>query len=238
MEAQLKNCNCNTHVGANPISVELFGRNKNFSDGLQPVCKSCRSAANKKSFEKNPDKKKEYYLQNKQRINIANNKRYQETKDYRKILYHENKDKYLAAQARSRKNRKENGRANEAEKNRKATDVNYRLSQAGRDRRRHALKAQSANSAIRFIESLGCSISEYKKYLESKFQTGMTWANYGFGNGRWQIDEIRPCASFDLTDPEQYKQCFHYTNTQPLWACDNLKKGSLYNGVRYIKRAA
>lgn len=71
-------------------------------------------------------------------------------------------------------------------------------------------------------DNLGCSISYYKTYLESKFQEGMTWENYGVCG--WHIDHIIPCTAFDLTDPEQIKKCFHYTNTQPLWAKDNAKK--------------
>ncbi len=71
----------------------------------------------------------------------------------------------------------------------------------------------------------GCSIEALKKYLESKFLPGMTWEN----RGEWHIDHIRPCASFDLRDPEQQRQCFHYTNLQPLWAVDNMKKGAKWN---------
>jgi HNH endonuclease. len=52
----------------------------------------------------------------------------------------------------------------------------------------------------------------------------MSWDNYG--RDGWHIDHIRPCASFDLTDPEQQRQCFHYTNLQPLWAADNIRKGA------------
>jgi len=53
----------------------------------------------------------------------------------------------------------------------------------------------------------------------------MTWSNYGKG---WHIDHIKPCASFDLSNPEQQKICFHYTNLQPLWAIDNIKKGAKF----------
>jgi hypothetical protein len=53
----------------------------------------------------------------------------------------------------------------------------------------------------------------------------MTRENHGL----WHVDHIRPCASFDLTDPEQQAICFHYTNLQPLWAIDNIKKGARYD---------
>lgn len=74
---------------------------------------------------------------------------------------------------------------------------------------------------------IGCSAIKLKDYLESLFTDGMNWENYGHRG--WHIDHIRPCASFDLSDPEQQKECFHYTNLQPLWAKDNYAKGSHYN---------
>lgn len=77
-------------------------------------------------------------------------------------------------------------------------------------------------------ELLGCSFEQLAKHLESLWQPGMSWENYGAyrigGSMTWHIDHIRPLASFDLTDPEQQKQCFHYTNLQPLWADENIAK--------------
>ena len=71
-------------------------------------------------------------------------------------------------------------------------------------------------------ELIGCSLEELKIHLENQFTKGMNWKNYG-RNG-WHIDHILPCASFDLTDLEQRKKCFHYTNLQPLWEIDNIRK--------------
>jgi hypothetical protein len=74
------------------------------------------------------------------------------------------------------------------------------------------------------VKDLGCSISDLISYLESKFQPGMSWGNRGTRG--WHVDHIRPLASFDLSDRAQFLQAFHYTNLQPLWAADNLRKGS------------
>lgn len=73
-----------------------------------------------------------------------------------------------------------------------------------------------------FISLLGCSIPELRLHLETKFKPGMTWKNYGFRG--WHIDHKFPCSKFDLTDPEQQKQCFHFSNLQPLWAAENMQK--------------
>lgn len=69
---------------------------------------------------------------------------------------------------------------------------------------------------------LGCSYEKFKTHLESQFTPGMTWDNYG----DWHIDHRRPCASFDLSQESQQLECFNYQNLQPLWAKDNLSKGS------------
>ena len=100
-----------------------------------------------------------------------------------------------------------------------STKTNYHVSQRLRTRVYQALKEQCKIG--RFSELLGCSIPELRLHLESQFKSGMSWDNYG----TWHIDHIRPCASFDLLKPEEQRSCFHFTNLQPLWARDNLKKG-------------
>ena len=76
------------------------------------------------------------------------------------------------------------------------------------------------------LELLGCSIEYFLFYIEKQFKPGMTWANYArFG---WNLDHIQPVRSFDLSDPEQQKACFHYTNFQPLWWRENLTKRAKY----------
>lgn len=71
-------------------------------------------------------------------------------------------------------------------------------------------------------ELLGITVKELKLYLEKKFVPGMTWKNYGFYG--WHADHIIPLSKFDLTKLEEQKKAFHYTNLQPLWAGENLRK--------------
>ncbi len=70
---------------------------------------------------------------------------------------------------------------------------------------------------------LGCSIEFLRHHLEKQFMAGMDWENYG---ARWHIDHILPCASFDLTNEDHRRKCFHYTNLQPLWAEHNFSKNA------------
>jgi hypothetical protein len=87
-----------------------------------------------------------------------------------------------------------------------------------------ALARANASKAGRTFELIDCTPQFLKEHLESKFKQGMSWANRRL----WHIDHIIPCAAFDLTDPQQQKACFNYKNLQPLWATENLKKGSRY----------
>lgn len=75
------------------------------------------------------------------------------------------------------------------------------------------------------ISLIGCSVNEFKAHLESRFKPGMTWENYG---PVWHVDHIKPCAKFDLKDLEQQRLCFHWSNQQPLFAVENIKKGDKY----------
>ena len=72
---------------------------------------------------------------------------------------------------------------------------------------------------------VGCSFEDLKAHLESQFKDGMNWENYG----QWHVDHIRPCVSFDLAKKSEQLECFHYTNLQPLWAEENIKKSDKYS---------
>lgn len=101
------------------------------------------------------------------------------------------------------------------------TDIEYRLRQNVRSRIKDVIVKNKSTPKY-----LGCSISELKAHLESKFQPGMTWDNYGkYG---WHIDHVRPLVSFNLSNQEEQNKACHYSNLQPLWAKDNLRKGSKY----------
>ncbi len=101
-------------------------------------------------------------------------------------------------------------------------NINYKLGTLLRTRIWSSLKKQGLKKKDSTMFLVGCSKEELIKHLESQFKDGMSWENWSL-NG-WHIDHIRPCSSFDLSDPAQVKECFHYSNLQPLWAIENLKK--------------
>ena len=109
---------------------------------------------------------------------------------------------------------------------RRKNDPNYHIADTLRCRVRQALFRAGAQKSDVTVELIGCTFEFLRSYLEAKFQPGMNWENYGYGNDKWHIDHIRPVSSFSLVDPEQQRACFHYSNLQPLWQLDNFRKGA------------
>ncbi len=96
----------------------------------------------------------------------------------------------------------------------------YRITNAMRARIWSAIKGKSNGLTSR----LGYSQEGLMAHLESHFQEGMKWSNYG----KWHVDHKKPCALYDLTDKTQFDECWSLNNLQPLWAADNIKKGAKY----------
>ena len=102
-------------------------------------------------------------------------------------------------------------------------DAQYRLACILRARLGGAIKnTQKAGSAVK---DLGCSISELITHIESKFTNGMSWDNYG----EWEIDHIKPLSKFDLTSTIEFAEACHYSNLQPLWEKENIRKSDGQN---------
>ena len=117
------------------------------------------------------------------------------------------------------------------------TDPTYRLLKNLRSRVRSALNGNRKSAATQAL--LGIRVDECRKYIEAMFTEGMSW------DSNIHIDHIVPCASFDMSDPEQQRKCFHYTNLQPLWGPENLKKSDRitpqaerreWNGTRWVDK--
>jgi len=132
-------------------------------------------------------------------------------------------DKAYRSDEKNKKRRVKN------ESDRRINDINYKLYRITQTRFHTALRKSKIMKSIRTLDIIGCSMDELKIHLESQFKKGMTWDNYGLKG--WHIDHIRPCSSFDFTKEEEIRQCWHYTNLQPLWWWENLEKGGKWENT-------
>ena len=142
-------------------------------------------------------RKREYYQDNKQVL-----------KEKRKHYYRNNKAKVRKCESRYRKKRLKH-------------DVKFKMIMRIRNHLNQYLQDGKRFSSMKY---LGCTLDELKTHLESKFQDGMSWDNYG--RDGWHIDHIYPLSKADLTSEDECFRVFHYTNLQPLWAIDNIKKSN------------
>ncbi len=178
------------------------------------------------------DAKRQWKIRNRDKFNMLEStrrrKRYQSDADYRNKCIERRAARYNAMTPEERRAVPRSKMGAEYHRNymaeRAGVDMDFRLRGSLRARVRSAIHADCGRKAAKTMELVGCSIKHLRAHLEQQFTADMSWDNYG----DWHIDHIRPCASFDLTDPEQQRQCFHYTNLQPLWARDNMIKGASY----------
>ncbi len=105
---------------------------------------------------------------------------------------------------------------------RRKSDPIHRLKHLMNSRLRIFLKSRNLSKKNKTFVIVGCTPNQLKEHLQNKFVTGMSWDNFG----KWQIDHIIPLSSAK-SEKEIYTLC-HYTNLQPLWAEDNLKKGNKF----------
>jgi hypothetical protein len=163
----------------------------------------------------NKEKTKLYYQNNKEELN-------KKSRERNKKYYQTHKSEINDKHKEYRKTHKKENTKRTVE--RKKIDVGFKISHNLRSRIFAAIKnGYKSGSAVK---DLGCSIPKLKAYLESKFQKGMTWQNWS--KTGWHIDHILPLTSFDLTNRKEFLKACHYTNLQPMWAEENIRKGSKY----------
>ena len=102
-------------------------------------------------------------------------------------------------------------------KERRRTDINFRITHNLRTRLRKALKG--INKSASTIELIGCTIDELRRHIELQFKPWMTWKDYGL----WDIDHVKAMSSFDLSDPAQQHACCNWSNLQPMEHIENIK---------------
>ena len=173
-----------------------FYNNRCQLDGKRPECKVC---SNKQSTL--------YNLKNKEKVVIIkqkyvdNNK--EKVKQSKKVWFDKNPN-YQKEWSHIKSN----------------TNIIFKLKKNMRSRLGLFLNLKKVTKNNKTFNIIGCSPEFLKEYLETQFVNNMCWEN----RNEWHIDHIIPLSSAK-TEEEMYKLC-HYTNLQPLWAEDNLKKSN------------
>ena len=198
-----------------------FGSHKITKDGKRSSCKECNSKDSKEWRENNPEKvklQKQRYLKKYTQKNLDRGKKYRQNNpekviersnnwrknnsEYGSLYYQKNKDKINIQKLMKKKN-----------------DPIFKLQCYYRTKLNKILGSKKYGKTFDII---GCTPQLLKEHLENQFTDGMNWDNHGlFG---WHIDHIIPLSSAKKEE-ELYKLC-HYSNLQPLWAEDNLKKSN------------
>jgi len=198
-------CTCKSEYPLN-----YFGTDKNSMDGFNKRCKKCRHAKYFPNRDICLTKNKAYRIKNKIKLQRKSkqyrNEHLEEKRKYDILYRSNNRDKRIINKHRHYDKIK--------------NDPAYKMESSLR--RRIHLTVRKGYKSDHTINLLGCSVEDFMKYLETKFHDGMNWNNYG--KRGWHIDHIKPCAAFNLTNVTEQRACFHYTNLQPLWWYDNLKK--------------
>lgn len=219
--------------------VVNFRKDKRYSLGFFCWCKKCEythkknyailnkekeQARRRKAYLKRWEKLSVYRIQNREKTNKRMREYYQLNKEkiclYQKTYSEKNSLKINEKKKVYKKNNWD--KIYKKIKYKRENNIQFKLADSLRTRLRRALKANYKSGSS--VRDLGCTIEELKILIEKQFEEGMTWENWKIHG--WHLDHIIPLANFDLTDRGQFLKACHYTNLQPLWASDNLKKGA------------
>jgi len=243
-----KSLKCNKCGENKVLSSEYFKPEKKTKLGFDTTCRRCRAAASAKIRRDNPKRFREKDRQCRQTERYKNyQKKYQtekreEISEKKKIKYNQNKEPYLerSKQQKIRWGKKYKEYLKEYSiknkdklrayvNNRLKNDPTYKLKHTFRNRFRKLIKGYHKNNSV--LKYLGCDIKFLKKWLEEKFEDGMSWDNHG---SYWHIDHILPCSMFDFNNENDLYKCWNYTNLQPLLASENLKKRDKVGDIKGI----
>jgi hypothetical protein len=178
----------------NYFELDKFNKNKGVSDGLNSSCKNCEHIITAKYRDSHREEIRK-------RDNAKGPHKWAMFKETHKEEIEQKKKKRELINQEKR--------------------VLAKIARSIRARIRDSIKRKSNGG--RSTGLLGCDILFFRDYIESLFDSNMSWNNYGYYG--WHLDHIIPCVMFDMTNDDDVKKCFHYTNYQPLWRRDNQSKG-------------
>lgn len=216
-----------------PATSEFFHAGKKNSDGCREKCKECRASIYRDNFEAVSAKKKIHYQKNRERILSSVKEYYKENQEsQRKVArerYHRNREFRVVQMREYRSINKEKIDAKRKANGwgfskRYKVDAVFTLSHRTKSLVRSTLA--SGKNGKRMTELLGFSMSDLRMHLERQFTDGMTWDR--FMGGEIHIDHILPIKSFGAihADSDEFRACWALSNLRPMWAEENLSKGS------------
>ena len=181
---------------AKPLT-EFYNQKQNKKDGLAYQCIECDKRYKAENKEKTAElrTKTQKEYRNKNREGLCAKER---------LWYRKNKEHALETKKLYRRKKR-------------ANDPLFRARNSISKRIRDVLGGSRSKKSM---EILGCDMVFFKSYMESLFRPGMSWDNYGVHG--WHIDHKIPLASANTV--EEIEKLCHYSNLQPLWAIDNIKK--------------
>ncbi len=202
-------------------SFDSYCKNKNFKDGLYPQCKDCKKEADKKYYQTNKLKIKEYY--SKSEIKLRR-KEYDrkfinrlKQKEYKKK--YRNKYEVILKEKEYRSSLEAKLKRNIREKKRKQNDPIYKFLCNQRNRLYYAFKSGKYNKSKTTLQYLGCTSKFLYDYIMSKLKDGMTFENYG---RLWEIDHFEPLSPEDrMLTQKELEDRFHYSNLRPITIKEN-----------------
>jgi hypothetical protein len=199
--------------------INNFHKNKNSSDGYKSKCKECRKIESKDRYLNNLEYFERYRKENRDKIIESLTEWRKNNPEYRMKYYKENYEKEIGYYKLNHEKNKKKQR--EYVKQKYQNNILYSLKIKLNGRLHKVLKKNDLTKNYKFCDILGCNLQEFKLYFESKFTEGMSWELMG---KEIHIDHITPCDS--AKEEEHLIKLFHYTNLQPLWAKDNIKKSN------------
>jgi hypothetical protein len=206
----MKKCNSCLNI----LPYDEFHKKSSSKDGYNNICKPCKKEKNDIFYRNNKERKLEYqkeYREKNKEVVDAYKKEYNKT--YFPKYYSKNKENILAYN-------------NEYHRKRMMEDETFKLTKILRGRFLHALKRGLKMKSV--IELVGCTIDEFRIYMEKRFLPEMNWENHG---EIWEVDHVIGCANFDLSLLEEQKKCFHYSNHQPLFKTTKIANDFGYNDI-------
>ena len=193
-----------------PATLDFFHKNRKNVLGVVHICITCQSK-----------KLKNYYINNKEKMNKQSKeyaiKNSEKIKHAKMLNYQNNKEKIAAQCKKYSQENKES--INKSRKKYLDNNKDAGLIARVRSRISTVIKQNRKSSSCLFLLGVS-SLGDLKKHLESQFEAGMTWDNYG----EWHIDHIIPCSLYDFSIEQNQFKCFNYRNMRPLWAKENLQK--------------